>query len=390
VYRNVASQKQVMFAVDIVTNAPKTGDAANITIYESLDDGAVTALTDTSASELEATNAVGLYTVDLTQAETNAAKIVFSGKSSTSNVRIVPATVYTVPANFTNTSIDSNGRVDVIKVAGTTQTAGDLFGQGSTTSTNVNTVSTNLNTTSTNVNTTSTNVNTVSTNLNAASTVVNTINTNVGTVSTNLNTTSTNVNTVSTNLNTIHGKVNTINTNVIATPGLVWEELLANHTNTGTTGKQLGDLTTASPSAATIANTVWETLLSAHTNSGTYGLVVNTINTGVTNTPGLVWEVALASHTNVGTAGKKLGDITAANTTAIASAVWDAVITEIADDDDLRSSIGKMLRGVFERLFNKVTQTVTHQKMYKDDGSTLAVDMGVSDDGTTQTKGQSA
>jgi hypothetical protein len=38
----------------------------------------------------------------------------------------MPATVFTVPANFTAFSIDSNGRIDVIKVAGTTQTARDI------------------------------------------------------------------------------------------------------------------------------------------------------------------------------------------------------------------------------------------------------------------------
>jgi len=94
--KNTAGQKLTVFAFDSTTNLPKTGDAANITAYESLDDGAVTALADTSATELDATNAKGYYDFDLAQAETNANKILFSAKSSTANIVVVgvPAVVY--------------------------------------------------------------------------------------------------------------------------------------------------------------------------------------------------------------------------------------------------------------------------------------------------------
>jgi len=125
-FKNVASQKLTVLVIDTTSNVPKTGDAANLTCYVSKDDGAVTVLGDTSATELDATNAPGLYSFDLTQAETNADKLLFSGKSSTSGVKVVPLLVYTRPANFTSQSIDSNGRVDVIKIAGTTQTARDI------------------------------------------------------------------------------------------------------------------------------------------------------------------------------------------------------------------------------------------------------------------------
>src|SRR5512146_787862 len=56
-FKNVASQKITLLAIDTSTNAPKTGDAANITAYVSKDDGAVTVLGDTTATELDATNA---------------------------------------------------------------------------------------------------------------------------------------------------------------------------------------------------------------------------------------------------------------------------------------------------------------------------------------------
>lgn len=125
-FKNVASQKIAVFAFDSTTGAPKTGDAANITAYVSKDYGAVTVLGDTSATEMDATNAKGMYLFDLTQAETNADCLIFTGKSSTANIFITPQTIYTDPANYTTLSVDGSGRVDVIKIAGTTQTARDL------------------------------------------------------------------------------------------------------------------------------------------------------------------------------------------------------------------------------------------------------------------------
>jgi hypothetical protein len=93
--KNQAGQSITMLAIDTATGKPKTGDAANLTAYISKDDGAVTALGDTSATETSATNAKGLYTWSLTQAETNAGKLVFSGKSATADVELIPVTVYT-------------------------------------------------------------------------------------------------------------------------------------------------------------------------------------------------------------------------------------------------------------------------------------------------------
>jgi hypothetical protein len=125
-FRNTASQKITFFAFIPSTGLPKTGDAANLTAYVSKDDGTVTVLADTSATETDATNAKGLYIFDVAQGETNADKLVFSCKSSTSDVSVVPVTVYTRPPNANLLSIDASGRVDVIKIAGTTQTARDL------------------------------------------------------------------------------------------------------------------------------------------------------------------------------------------------------------------------------------------------------------------------
>ena len=99
-FKNTASQKLTVFVFDSTTSLPKTGDAANLTAYRDLDDGGVTVLTDTSATEKDATNAKGYYIFDLTQAETNGDKILFSCKSATANMVCiaVPAVVYTLPA----------------------------------------------------------------------------------------------------------------------------------------------------------------------------------------------------------------------------------------------------------------------------------------------------
>lgn len=112
-FKNVASQKIALLAIDSATGRPKTGDAANITAYVSKDYGTVTALGDTSATQMDATNAPGWYLFDLTQAETNADQLLFSGKSSTSGVDVVGTLIATLPANFTALSIDTNGRAKV-------------------------------------------------------------------------------------------------------------------------------------------------------------------------------------------------------------------------------------------------------------------------------------
>jgi hypothetical protein len=111
--KNVTGQKFIVFAFDSTANTPKTGDAAQITCYISKDFGSVTQTTDTSATEMDSTNAKGYYLFDATQGETNADIILVSGKSSTSNIVVVgaPATIFTTPANFTTTSISSTGGI---------------------------------------------------------------------------------------------------------------------------------------------------------------------------------------------------------------------------------------------------------------------------------------
>lgn len=121
--RNVSGQKILLFAFDASTNLPKTGDAANLTAYVSKDAGAVTVLGDTTATEMDATNAKGWYSFDLTQGETDAYDLVFTGKSSTANVSVVGRAIATTPASFTAFVTPTGASVNATQFARQTITA---------------------------------------------------------------------------------------------------------------------------------------------------------------------------------------------------------------------------------------------------------------------------
>lgn len=101
IYKNVSSQKLAVFAYDSTTGAAKTGDAANITAQISLD-GAATGATVNPPTELDATDAPGVYLFDMTQAETNANLIVLAAVSATSNILLDPLIIYTLPGSPTS------------------------------------------------------------------------------------------------------------------------------------------------------------------------------------------------------------------------------------------------------------------------------------------------
>ena len=74
------------------------------------------AVDDTNPTELED----GYYVFDITAAESNGDLISMHPESSTANVEVigVPGAVYTTPANFPDTTIDSNGRMDISLIEG--------------------------------------------------------------------------------------------------------------------------------------------------------------------------------------------------------------------------------------------------------------------------------
>ena len=121
IYRNVASQRIGVFAYDSTTGAAKTGDAANITAYISLDFAAPAQTNDVNPTELDAVNAPGWYVFDLTQAETNAEVIVLAPVSATADILIDQVQVVTQDASIssraTQASVDVvDGIVDAILV----------------------------------------------------------------------------------------------------------------------------------------------------------------------------------------------------------------------------------------------------------------------------------
>lgn len=112
-FKNVASQKIHIYAYDSTTGAAKTGDAANITAYVSLD-GTANAIDDTNPAEVDATNMPGIYVFDLAQAETNCNAFALYAKSATANIRIEPIIGFTTGAAVTQTA-DHTANIAEIK-----------------------------------------------------------------------------------------------------------------------------------------------------------------------------------------------------------------------------------------------------------------------------------
>lgn len=127
---NVAGQHVDIFVFDYNTGAPKTGDAANLLFFQAKDNGAVTALSNTTVVEKDANKAKGWYYALLTQAESAGNSILFTGNSSTANVSVVGRVVTTTAANATLSVIDGNGNqasnVVASKGVGIRGTAGNL------------------------------------------------------------------------------------------------------------------------------------------------------------------------------------------------------------------------------------------------------------------------
>lgn len=111
-FKNVASQKIAVFVWDNANGAPKTGDAANISAQISIDGAATAATNDVAPTELDATDAKGIYLFDMTQAETNGDLIILSAVSSTADIDLQPVILYTVTA----ASVDwqNGGRLDLL------------------------------------------------------------------------------------------------------------------------------------------------------------------------------------------------------------------------------------------------------------------------------------
>lgn len=119
-YKNIASQKVLVFAWDSGNSVPKTGDAGNITAYISLDGGAGTVTNDAVPTEVDAGDLPGIYAFDLLQGETNGDIFCLVADSSTEDIIIAPVVAYTVvkadyKADVSALAPEAGGNVAAIK-----------------------------------------------------------------------------------------------------------------------------------------------------------------------------------------------------------------------------------------------------------------------------------
>ena len=109
-FKNVASQKVAVFAWDTIAEVAKTGDAAQISAQISKDGAACAATNDAAPTELDATDAPGVYIFDMLQEETNADMIVVAPVSSTDNIILRPVIIYTrITEAAIKTAIEADG-----------------------------------------------------------------------------------------------------------------------------------------------------------------------------------------------------------------------------------------------------------------------------------------
>jgi hypothetical protein len=89
--------KLYVYAHDNDDGTAKTGDAANIDAFVSLDGAAEAAIADTAPSEIDATNCPGWYVFDISAAETNGTMGLFTVKSATATIEVsdIMATFHT-------------------------------------------------------------------------------------------------------------------------------------------------------------------------------------------------------------------------------------------------------------------------------------------------------
>lgn len=123
--KNVAGQKWRVFAFDRTTQAPKTGDAANITAVISIDGAAAVQTNDVNPTEISK----GFYQFNLTQAETNGYELLIIPSSETVGIQVIgaPATVATTPVAWPTDVVQTGDSFNRIGAAGVSLTSlGDI------------------------------------------------------------------------------------------------------------------------------------------------------------------------------------------------------------------------------------------------------------------------
>lgn len=144
----------------------------------------------------------------------------------------------------------------------------------------------------------------------------------------------------------------------------IWDEAIAGHTGSGSTGEALSGA--SAPSAASVADAVWDEAISGHAAAGSAGKAVADVLDD-TGTSGVV----VAS-------GAKSGY-------SLASTGLDSIATTAPSG--VASNFREMVVAVWRRLFKKVTMTSSEIKTFADDGTTVLTTQTAAADGTTETQG---
>lgn len=341
-FKNVAT-KIALFAFDTTTGAPKTGDAANITAYVSKDYGAVTVLADTTATEMDATNAKGWYLFDVAQAETNADALLFTGKSSTANISVVAQYIHTTPNRFSSLVIDAAGLADATAVkvgpsgAATAQTAGDIPARlpaalvSGRMDASVGAMASDTLTSSALAASAVTEIQSGLSTLDAAG-----VRSAVGMASANMDTQLSGINAKTSALpadpadaSDIAASFSTVNSTLVTIAGYVDTEVAAIKAKTDNLPANPAAASDI-PSAAAVADAVWDEAISGHLTSGTTGAGLNAAGSA-----GDPWSTALPGAYGAGTAGNIVGtalDATVSSraTQSSLNAVAGYVDTEVA------------------------------------------------------------
>ena len=360
--------KWTVFAFNRTTNAPLTGDAANITANLRLDGGAANAVDDVNPTELED----GFYVFDITAAEANADNILISPASSTANIQVIgcPAALYTRD-DFTVTEIrqemDSNSTRLAAIETDTTGINGEAM-RG------------------TNSAATATALATVDSNVDAI--LVDTGTTIPGTITT-----------VDSNVDAVLVDTGTTLPAILATIDGIVDNIL---TDTGTTIP--GTITTAQNDLNVITGSDGVTLATAQalyapnktvpdaagTASGLHSTTDGLINTIDTVVDAIYAIVNSGIHGN--SALKTLIDALPATSDVnaqVADVLKTDTVAEMAQGSPPASpTMEQILNYMYRALRNKIQTTATETAVYNDAGSTKLIKATVSDDATTFTKNE--
>lgn len=367
--KNVASQKWVVFAFDLTDNTAKTGDAAQITAEVSIDGAAGDTVDDTNPTELED----GYYVFDIAQAETNGDYIVMMPESSTGDIQVigVPMGVWTTAPYFSVLSIDSSGRLDIIKVAGTTQTANDMSGD-------INTILTDTEAqdTTTEIRTLMTGSDTTVATQAKQDTIDNYIDSEISTIVTAVGNIETDTAAYDTDAEYATAIWNAL-TNAYGgagTYGQVAEDVLV---DTGTT---LDDFIDTEISTIVTAVGNIETDTAAQDTAGEWDTLMATVDGKL--------DTAQADLDTITGASGVLIDTDAVDADALkADAVtefWAAAMSDLAaGTPSATASVLTAINYIYEAWRNQTWATSTEIAIYKDDASTPLVESTISDDGTT-------